>query len=53
MKVNYKGKAKPDDPVYKSGFWIGGRRFGSLIKNIPKDTEDKKKQDGPQSENND
>ena len=32
-KVTYLGPAKPDDPIYKSGPVIGGKRIGYLVKN--------------------
>ena len=32
-KVIYKGSAKPDDPIYKTGPVIGGIRIGKSVKN--------------------
>ncbi len=32
-KVTLHGWAKPDDPIYKSGPVIGGKRIGYLVKN--------------------
>ena len=31
-KVTYLGPAKPDDPIYKSGPVVGGKRIGYLVK---------------------
>ena len=33
-KVTWLGSAKPDDPIYKTGPVIGGKRFGSRPKVI-------------------
>ena len=32
MKVTYRGSAKPDDPIYKTGLVIGGKRLESSSK---------------------
>ena len=47
-RVIWHGWAKPDDPIYKSGPVIGGKRIGKLVKNDKvvsekKDTESDKK----------
>jgi len=47
--VNYRGWAKPDDPIYKGGAVIGGKRFyntsktGKAAKPKPKDKLPKEK----------
>lgn len=32
-KVTWQDWAKPDDPIYKSGPVVGGKRIGNLVKN--------------------
>jgi hypothetical protein len=43
-KVTWHGWAKPDDPIYRSGPIVGGKRIGSLVKNgkVVSETEDAK-----------
>ena len=43
-KVIYHGLAKPDDPIYRSGTVVGGKRFGpSTVKPAPKPPKEKPK----------
>ena len=43
-KVTYKGPNPPDDPIYKVGFIIGGKRLGKLkTKNLDKEQSDDQK----------
>ena len=43
-KVTYKGPTPLDDPIYKVGFIIGGKRLGKLkTKNLDKEQSDDQK----------
>lgn len=42
-KVTYRGFAKPDDPIYKTGPVIGGKRLEPSSKAQPKNPKPKKK----------
>lgn len=38
-KVIDRGLAKPDDPIYKTGLILGGKRFPKSTGTSPKDTD--------------
>jgi hypothetical protein len=38
-KVTYRGPAKPDDPIYKSGPVVGGKRIGKMVRGDMKNIE--------------
>ena len=40
--VNYRGWAKPDDPIYKGGTVIGGKRFYNTSKTAKPKPKEKK-----------
>ncbi len=46
-KGTYHGSAKPDDPIYRSGVVIGGKRFGPSSKTGKPAPKSSKPQPGP------